>query len=44
AFAIGRTAGWTAHVLEQRQVSRLIRPQSEYIGPRDQQFRPIDTR
>lgn len=44
AFAIGRTAGWTAHVLEQRRVSRLIRPQSEYIGPRDQQFKPIDKR
>ncbi|MDQ3327459.1 MAG: citrate synthase, partial [Chloroflexota bacterium] len=34
AFAIGRTAGWTAHVLEHQQTGRLIRPQSEYVGPR----------
>ncbi len=32
-FAMGRVAGWTAHVLEQLKGGRLIRPQSEYIGP-----------
>ena len=32
-FAMGRVAGWTAHVLEQQKGGRLIRPQSEYIGP-----------
>jgi citrate synthase len=32
-FAVARVAGWTAHVLEQAAHNRLIRPQSQYIGP-----------
>jgi citrate synthase len=32
-FAAGRVAGWLAHVAEQRAKGRLIRPESEYIGP-----------
>jgi citrate synthase len=32
-FAVGRVLGWCAHYLEQRQDGRLIRPESEYIGP-----------
>ena len=32
-FACGRTSGWCAHVIEQHAEDRLIRPQSEYIGP-----------
>lgn len=32
-FAVGRMAGWAAHVMEQRAEDRLIRPQSEYVGP-----------
>ena len=32
-FAMGRVAGWAAHVLEQEQSGRLIRPQSHYVGP-----------
>ncbi len=33
-FAVGRAAGWTAHVEEQRATGRLIRPASRYVGPR----------
>jgi citrate synthase len=32
-FAMGRVAGWAAHVLEQEKSGRLIRPQSRYVGP-----------
>ena len=38
-FAMGRMAGWTAHVLEQERIDRLIRPQSRYVGP--EPTRPI---
>ena len=34
-FACSRVAGWSAHVVEQYKDNALIRPQSEYIGPRD---------
>lgn len=43
-FAIARTSGWTAHVLEQLQDNRLIRPQSEYIGPVGLKVGPIEQR
>ncbi|MCA1656180.1 MAG: citrate synthase [Actinobacteria bacterium] len=36
-FAVSRMAGWTAHVMEQHLDNRLIRPDSEYVGKRDQQ-------
>jgi citrate synthase len=32
-FAMGRAAGWTAHVMEQEATGRLIRPDSRYVGP-----------
>lgn len=43
-FAIARTAGWTAHVLEQLSDNRLIRPQSIYTGPTGLTVTPIDQR
>ena len=32
-FACSRTAGWSAHILEQKKLSRLVRPSARYIGP-----------
>jgi len=43
-FAASRVAGWTAHVLEQLQGNRLIRPQSEYVGPQGLKFVPVAQR
>jgi len=37
-FAISRVSGWIAHALEQRGANRLIRPTSEYVGPRDRRW------
>ncbi|HEU0116760.1 MAG TPA: citrate/2-methylcitrate synthase, partial [Thermomicrobiales bacterium] len=43
-FAVSRSVGWTAHVLEQVANNRLIRPQSAYVGPAGLTFTPIDQR
>jgi citrate synthase len=43
-FAMSRIAGWTAHVLEQLDDNRLIRPEAEYTGPQHQPYIPIDQR
>lgn len=43
-FACARMAGWTAHVKEQLQDNRLIRPKAEYVGPRDRTVTPIAQR
>jgi citrate synthase len=32
-FACSRTAGWSAHILEQKRLGRLVRPSAKYIGP-----------
>lgn len=34
-FAVARSVGWAAHVLEQRRQNRVVRPQSRYVGERD---------
>ena len=43
-FAVSRAAGWSAHVLEQVADNRLIRPQSEYVGPEPKSPKPIGQR
>lgn len=43
-FAMSRTAGWTAHILEQYENNRIIRPRAEYTGPINQRFIPIEVR
>jgi len=44
-FAISRIAGWAAHVIEQLDDNRLIRPRAEYVGPEyPQHWIPIDER
>lgn len=43
-FAISRVSGWTAHVLEQYEDNRLIRPRAEYVGPVGQHYVPISKR
>jgi citrate synthase len=40
-FAIGRVAGWTAHCFEQRELDRLIRPQSEYVGSKNRRWKSL---
>jgi citrate synthase len=43
-FAIARTAGWTAQILEQLSDNRLIRPGADYVGPEGLKVAPIDQR
>jgi Citrate synthase len=43
-FAISRVAGWTAHVMEQLMDNRIMRPDSVYVGPKDQKYVALDQR
>jgi citrate synthase len=43
-FAMSRITGWTAHIMEQYNDNRLIRPRADYVGKTDQQYVPIEKR
>ena len=40
-FTCARTAGWAAHIMEQKQTGRLIRPSARYVGPKSRPVRDV---